>query len=223
MRNDSSEYDLRTIWQNQPTEPSVMTLEKIRQKTQELRARTRRELIKSIAGPLLGGVITQYLSWQVIFWLNLPLGLAAILMSDHGARRMVGAVADEIRAGVVRDFGDDQLALCAGAVDRAEDAEGRAEAIAPRRGRHPEARTPVQRPGGRAHHQARGRAPADRAVGTGHRECAFPHRSRGDRSRSGNRSAADSTSGCRTRSARANQQTITVVWSTDAHRLRARG
>lgn len=34
-----------------------MTLEKIRQKTQELRARTRRELIKSIAGPLIVAAI----------------------------------------------------------------------------------------------------------------------------------------------------------------------
>lgn len=34
-----------------------MTLEKIRQKTQELRAKTRRELIKSIAGPLIVAAI----------------------------------------------------------------------------------------------------------------------------------------------------------------------
>jgi len=53
MRNDSSGNDPRTIWQNQPTEPSAMTLEKIRQKTQELHATTRRELIKSVAGPLI--------------------------------------------------------------------------------------------------------------------------------------------------------------------------
>ena len=53
MRNDSSGNDPRTIWQNQPTEPSAMTLEKIRQKTQELHAKTRQELIKSVAGPLV--------------------------------------------------------------------------------------------------------------------------------------------------------------------------
>lgn len=53
MRNDSSSDDPRTIWQNQPTDPSAMTLEKIRQRTQELHAKTRRELIKSITGPLI--------------------------------------------------------------------------------------------------------------------------------------------------------------------------
>jgi hypothetical protein len=53
MRNDSSGNDPRAVWQNQPTEPSAMTLEKIRKKTQELHAKTRRELIKSIAGPLI--------------------------------------------------------------------------------------------------------------------------------------------------------------------------
>jgi hypothetical protein len=53
MRNDFSGNDPKQIWQNQPTEPSAMTLEKIRQKTQELHAKTRRELIKSIAGPLI--------------------------------------------------------------------------------------------------------------------------------------------------------------------------
>ena len=52
MRNDSSGNDLKTIWRNQPTEPSAMTLEKIRKKTEELNAKTRRELIKGIAGPL---------------------------------------------------------------------------------------------------------------------------------------------------------------------------
>jgi hypothetical protein len=53
MRDDSSENDLRTIWQNQPSEPSVMTLEKIRQKTQELHARTRQKLLGGIAVSLL--------------------------------------------------------------------------------------------------------------------------------------------------------------------------
>jgi hypothetical protein len=57
MRNDSSGNDPRTIWQNQPTETSAMTLEKMRQKTQELHAKTRWDLIKSISGPLIVIVI----------------------------------------------------------------------------------------------------------------------------------------------------------------------
>jgi hypothetical protein len=52
MRNDSSGNDPRTIWQNQPTEPSIMTLEKIRQKTQELHAKTRRQMIGNLILPL---------------------------------------------------------------------------------------------------------------------------------------------------------------------------
>src|SRR5205814_330983 len=31
-----------------------------------------------IGGPIFGGVMTEYLDWSVIFWINLPLGLAAM-------------------------------------------------------------------------------------------------------------------------------------------------
>jgi EmrB/QacA subfamily drug resistance transporter len=31
-----------------------------------------------IGGPIIGGVMTEYLDWSVIFWINLPLGLAAM-------------------------------------------------------------------------------------------------------------------------------------------------
>ncbi|MEV6104673.1 DHA2 family efflux MFS transporter permease subunit [Streptomyces sp. NPDC051940] len=43
------------------------------------------------AGPLVGGALTEYISWQWIFWLNVPLGIALIplvlrkLDESHGA------------------------------------------------------------------------------------------------------------------------------------------
>ncbi len=57
MPNDYAGNDPRTIWQNQPTELSTMTLLLIQKKTRELHARTRRELLKSISGPLLALVL----------------------------------------------------------------------------------------------------------------------------------------------------------------------
>jgi hypothetical protein len=60
MRNDSTSIDPKTIWQSQPTEPSIMTLEIIRQKTRELHAKTGWDLIKSIAGPLIAAAICAF-------------------------------------------------------------------------------------------------------------------------------------------------------------------
>jgi hypothetical protein len=55
MPNDSSRHDPITIWKNQPTEPSTMTLLLIRSKVRELRARTRRESLGTLAGPIAVG------------------------------------------------------------------------------------------------------------------------------------------------------------------------
>jgi hypothetical protein len=45
MPNNSSGADPQKIWQNQPPEPTPMTMEKIRLKVSELHAKTRRQMI----------------------------------------------------------------------------------------------------------------------------------------------------------------------------------
>ena len=42
----------------------------------------------SIGGPLLGGVLAQHLHWSLIFWINLPLGLAALAMTHRTLIRL---------------------------------------------------------------------------------------------------------------------------------------
>jgi hypothetical protein len=53
MRDEFGQNDPRKIWQDQPAEPSTMPLEKIRQKAEELRAKTRRQLLGNVATPLI--------------------------------------------------------------------------------------------------------------------------------------------------------------------------
>jgi EmrB/QacA subfamily drug resistance transporter len=40
----------------------------------------------SVGGPVLGGFLTEHLDWSLIFWINLPLGLAALGMTSSVLR-----------------------------------------------------------------------------------------------------------------------------------------
>ena len=42
----------------------------------------------SLAGPVLGGFFAQHLTWSMIFWINLPLGAAALLLTYKPLRRL---------------------------------------------------------------------------------------------------------------------------------------
>ena len=45
----------------------------------------------SIAGPVLGGWVTDAASWRWIFWLNVPIGAAAFVLSDRALEDAEGA------------------------------------------------------------------------------------------------------------------------------------
>jgi EmrB/QacA subfamily drug resistance transporter len=44
--------------------------------------------VASVGGPVLGGLLTEHLSWSFIFWINLPLGLAALGMTSNVLKRI---------------------------------------------------------------------------------------------------------------------------------------
>ncbi|MFG1480659.1 MDR family MFS transporter [Xanthobacter sp. V4C-4] len=44
--------------------------------------------VASVAGPVLGGALAQHLHWSLIFWINVPLGIAAYAVTDRALRRL---------------------------------------------------------------------------------------------------------------------------------------
>jgi MFS family permease len=45
-------------------------------------------IIADILGPVLGGLFTDQLHWSLIFWINLPLGAVALIMSERALRQL---------------------------------------------------------------------------------------------------------------------------------------
>jgi EmrB/QacA subfamily drug resistance transporter len=45
-------------------------------------------LSASILGPVLGGLLTDHLHWSFIFWINVPLGAIALVMTGRALRRL---------------------------------------------------------------------------------------------------------------------------------------
>ncbi|MBO0755264.1 MAG: MFS transporter [Bradyrhizobiaceae bacterium] len=45
-------------------------------------------LVATVGGPIVGGFITQYLHWSLIFWINVPLGAMAFAMTHDLLRRL---------------------------------------------------------------------------------------------------------------------------------------
>src|SRR5262249_20546367 len=41
-----------------------------------------------VGGPVIGGVIAQHLHWSLIFWINVPLGFAAALLTNAALKRL---------------------------------------------------------------------------------------------------------------------------------------
>jgi EmrB/QacA subfamily drug resistance transporter len=45
-------------------------------------------IVAGTTGPVLGGILAEHLHWSLIFWINVPLGLAAALLASRAMKRL---------------------------------------------------------------------------------------------------------------------------------------
>ena len=138
MQNDLPGNGVRTIWLNQPTETPTMTLKLIEQRSRELRAKTRRKLMGTVAGPLAAGLFYAYgmkefaalrqvlqppfafaLAWSLagLYFLNRGMW-SAVMPGDAGlstglefCRREIERQRDLVRRVLLWSFGPVMLAI----------------------------------------------------------------------------------------------------------------
>ena len=93
MQSDSPENEVRTVWLNQPVETPTMISKLIEQRTRELRTRTRRKLIETVAGPVAAGIFYAYSMkefpalrqmLQPLFAIALSWGLVGLYFLNRG-------------------------------------------------------------------------------------------------------------------------------------------
>ena len=138
MRDDLPGNGITMIWLNQPTETPKMTSKLIEQRSRELRAKTRRKLIGTVAGPLVAGIFYIYsmkefaglrqalqlpfafaLAWSFAGLYFLNRGMWSVVMpGDVGlrtglefCRREIERQRDVVRRALVWSFGPVMLAI----------------------------------------------------------------------------------------------------------------
>jgi hypothetical protein len=109
MQNNPPEFGARDIWLNQPTESPTMISKLIQQRSRELRARTRRKLIGTVASPLAAGLYYAYSIkefpalghvLQPSFALAVVWGLAGIYFLNRGMWASVISVDTGLNTGL---------------------------------------------------------------------------------------------------------------------------